>query len=319
MNNRNDERAGRRWAYIVALMVWLVFSTSAVGQDGRLSVDLASSSPRVRGNAPVQLLLRTFWNGSSIVEGHFTMRYLSDGTSVRSDCKSHDIVLTPGEQVIRLTLPSSGSSVSFGQDEIELKFVMPDNTIDLGKFPMLANPSERSMNVCVIGPTDNRSMSDAEAEVTDSMRLSSLLIPQVSARSISTAYTRWDNIDVPEQAFLFCSFDLVVLRPDGLSDLRKRQMDALLAWVRAGGSVCVMLSDEMKGTHVEFLNEIIAEQHETPFSLGTTGNFVADSLSSDDGIWMSHLELGRAAIVDLEEVPEDLDTCLLYTSDAADE
>jgi len=306
-NNHDKPGAGCFRLAMLALAAWLLISNTSFGQDGRLSVDLAGSSPRIRSNAPVQLLLKTYWNGSSIVEGHFEMQYLSDGVTRRSDCKSHDMVLTPGEQVIRLIMPSGGSSVSYGQDQVRLKFVMPDETIDLGKYPLVASPADRSMNVCVIGPTEDRNTSDAEAEVTDSMRLNALLVPTVNARSVTTLYTRWDNIDVPEQAFHFCSFDLVLVRPDGLSDLRKKQMDALLTWVRAGGSVCVMLSEDLKGTHVEFLNQLIAERHETPFALDTTGKFVPDDQSSDVGIWTSHLELGRVAIVDLEKVAPDLD------------
>ncbi len=306
MKHRSDKLANHRRRILVAVMVWLFVGSTAFGQDGRLSVDLATSSPRVRSNAPVQLLLKTFWNGSSIVEGHFEMMYFSDGVTLRSRCTSQDIVLTPGEQVIRLSLPSGGSTVSYGQDEVGLNFAMPDSTIGLGKYTLMANPSDRSMNICLIGPTEDRTVSDAEAEVTDSMRLNSLL-PEVRARSVATIHTRWDNVDVPEQAFHFCSFDLVVLRPEGLADLRKKQMDAILAWVRAGGSVCVMLSDEMKGTHVEFLNALVAEQHDAPFSLGIAGQFVSDNMSADDGIWTSHLELGRAAVVNLSEMPSGLD------------
>lgn len=301
-----------KWAHVranlgVVLLLSLSSSQSGLAQDGRLNVDLAGTTPRVRANAPVMLLLKAYWNGSSIAEGHFQVDYYSDGHMLRSETTSHEIVLTPGEQTIRLILPAAGSNISFGQDEVHLKFISKDETFDLNRYPLMSSRGERTMNVCVIGPTDRGPSTAAEDEITDSLRLGDLLVPDVVPGSVSTLFTRWDVADVPEQALQFCSFDLVLLRPEGLMDLRKKQMDGLLAWVRAGGSIAVLLPQELDGNQVGFLNQLVSESFQSPFSLDTNGRFIADENTSTDGMWSANIELGRAAIYDLAQVPTDAD------------
>ena len=291
-----------------ACLLVLLQSPLVSGQDARLNVDLAAASPRVRRNAPVTLLLKAYWNGASIAEGRFEVRYFADGQRLTSETVSHDVVLTPGEQTIRVNLPTAGSIVSFAQDEIHLKFVTEKESFDLKRYPLPFNNCFRTMNVCIVGPTDRGPTTDVETDITDSLRCGDLLASsQLSRGSVSTVFDRWDNVDVPESALHFCSFDLVVLRPEGLADLRQKQTAALLQWVRAGGSVAVLLSKNVSGHHIEFLNQLVRESHTNPFVLNTDGTLVSDESTTANGIWTAHCELGRAVIVDLDLVPNDPD------------
>ena len=247
----------RQWFAALALLCVAAGTCHThAAKDGRLSVDLAPSSPPVRANAPLQVLLKVYWNDDTIVEGNFEATLLADGQTRVAECTSGDLVLTPGGQLIRLTMPTTGSNVSFGQDQIGLKFVTAEKVIDLQPILLPGRSGTRRFSICLITP-NAATASDVEAEFRTSMRLGSILqgVTDTSRAPTSTVY--WERDDVPEQSILFCSFDVVVLSPQGFSALRQRQLQALRQWVRAGGSVCVMLPSSLESHQSEFLNDLV--------------------------------------------------------------
>lgn len=297
----------QRAIFVTFTLAASLLTSSLSAQDARLNVDLAGSSPRVRPNAPVQLVLKVYWNGTSIVEGRFEARYFAGGYDMRSETLSQEMVLTPGEQTIRMTLPSSGSTMGAGQDEVALKFITSKEVFDLKRYPVSAATAIRKSTICVIGPTDRQPTTEAELTITDTVRIGNVLADSLPRNAIPTAYSRWDNIDVPEQSLQFCCFDLVLLRPEGLVDLRQKQLTALQSWVRAGGSLAVLLPSQLEANQVTFLNELLSEAVESPFVLDTQGKLVKDTSSSKDGIWQSHAELGRVVVFDLQTVGKNLE------------
>ena len=303
--------------YVGILAIACLLTSGVVAQDeGLLSVDLAASNPRIRPNAPIILMLETYWNGSSLLEGRFEVQLYADGHQLVSETASHDIVLTPGRQLIRMVIPGTGSRVAFGQDEVAIKFVGDSKEIDLKRYPLMKGQGDRSVSVCSVGRTDARPSAESEAMVVDSLRLGDLLHPQQTQGRISTVIERWEADDVPELPLLLCSFDMLLLRPEGLADLRAKQLDAILAWTRAGGSTCVLLSDTLKGQHVDFLNQLMAESADNPFVLSTSGALVTSG-GAPPGVWEAHVELGRAAILDADRLPTDVDKLWWQTRQTA--
>ncbi len=274
----------------------LLFAACASAQDGLLTAELSDASPRVRSNAPITVLWKVFWNGSSIREGHFEMM-LSDGQRTICHSRSHDVVLSPGEQTIRLGLPTAGSFVSWNQDQVELKFVAKDHIHDLGKFPLLGRAGGRSLSICVCGPRFGQ-LDPTEDQVIRSLRFGALL--EDGQNLVSTVNTYWESDDMPSGPLYHCNFDIVVLTEQGLAELRKSQLDALLKWARAGGSVCVFPGALLETRHIDFLNDLFATAPSPPFLLDAAGKFSGDDQQKHDGMWLARCELGRAVVVDRE-------------------
>ena len=273
-------------------------SVCLAASEGILTVDPGNATPRVRSNAPVSVHWKVHWHGSSILEGHFEIAYLANQRMVAKNI-SHDLVLTPGEQTVRLGLPTAGSLMAWGQDQVAVTFVTQNQTYDLGRYPLIGRSVGRSLSVCICGSRE-RMLGAIQDELLKPLRFGLLLNEKQSP--VKTANTHWRHDDMPTSPLQYCNFDIVVLTGESLLDLRKRQLKALLDWTRAGGSVCVLLGNQLETRHLDFLHELLEDTDDPPFFLDSNGQLVIDPQDPSRGIWQSQTGLGRSAIVHLESV-----------------
>ena len=283
----------RRLFCHLAIVCSLFHFGAATGdcKDGRLSIDLAGSTPKIRSNSPVQLLLKVYWNGTSLVEGNLEITVRS-GEEVKSQTLSHDMVLTTGEQLVRVTLPSTGGP-TYTNDKIGLRFITKNHTFELPPLTLTSRPNSVNFNMGIVAPDWTSKLPDALDEQIADLHLRSIS-PNKNDRSLSFLTTRWENADLPEHPLLFCSFDLLVVTTNGFAELRKKQMVALQQWVRAGGSLCVFLSSNVESQHVEFLNQLLSQSYESPFLMDSQGRM---RVVSDAEQWRSDCELGRVVVM----------------------
>jgi hypothetical protein len=62
--------------------------------------------------------------------------------------------------------------------------------------------------------------------------------------------------EMPGTPLGYCSYDVVVLPGRGFSGMRERQLEAVEAWVRAGGGLLVAPDDRLKPYHMDFLRRV---------------------------------------------------------------
>ena len=229
---------------VLLFVLSFLFVSTAVSQNRNTEPEIkiltagpTASMPRVRSNAPIGGLWQVTSRASSILEGHFEMTY-TDGRRTLYRFRSHHMVLSPGQQVVRMVIPTAGSQPAWIEDRVELKFITEDETYELGPFPLAGRIGARSLNICVCG-TDDRKLIEPQEEMIQSLRFGKLLREEQSP--ITTMYTHWLRDDMPATPLHYCNFDIVVLTDRLFAELRQRQLDALLKWTEAGGSICVFL------------------------------------------------------------------------------
>ncbi len=103
--------------------------------------------------------------------------------------------------------------------------------------------------------------------------------------------------DLPEDPLSFCAFDVLLLADQALEKLSREQLQAILTWVRAGGSLCILPDGRMKLHHLEFLRTVFETEADVSvrFSLDDDGRL----LSGASGVTVIHrfVGLGRASLL----------------------
>ncbi len=106
----------------------------------------------------------------------------------------------------------------------------------------------------------------------DKIRLETFLPADAAVNQSATVSFDVKTTDLPSDPLTLCSFDVLVLTPTALSELRADQAGALRKWVRAGGSLCVVAGDSLEPRHADLLNDLTSELTARPkFGVGPKG------------------------------------------------
>ena len=100
--------------------------------------------------------------------------------------------------------------------------------------------------------------------------------------------------DLPENPLNLCGYDLVAIRGVNFSLLGRKQLGALEAWVRAGGSLFVAPGGVLDPHHLEFLNRFALPAETGPLGVNSQGRLMP--LPTVDRIVLARRDLGRVAV-----------------------
>ena len=244
-----------------------------------------------RSGAPRGAVVTLLWNGTALLEGDLWIEVL-DGRAVVSRTVVEDLALAPGSQAFGLLLPPASVYGDGRAVQAQLQFRTGRRTIDLAQHPCsIPGQNERVLSILyplpVVGGAGVRKLATAirpdwlnpEPQAGSYNSLRSGLCPLRPETFPST----------PEE---YCAFDVVVLAGAGVGKLRKAQLDALLAWVRAGGSLCVINPQGLSDTQQEFFTRVFGDTGgDVPLAAGPTGHLVGPRLT------LHRAALGRAALL----------------------
>lgn len=240
---------------VVALLTLLVVLTSAATVSGQVSLikaEVASTSPPVRSGAPIAVIWKLAVQSSALVEGRLEV-VVMDGPERLARSATDELVLASGEQLYRMVLPPLSTDNPLNAAEMRLRFVGTKQSIDLGTHLLrLPIPWQRMFVVAVCDPWPTRQ--NAEQHGIEQLFRFETYNPETADRTISTnvVHIRPDEL-LADPAACF-SYDLVLLKDDGLADLKEPQLRALGRWVDAGGSLCVIRGQRRLGdTQTGFL------------------------------------------------------------------
>ncbi len=283
------------------LTIVLVWPLSAV-QAG-IAASVHQVMPVSRNGAPIELDVTLRQDGEDLIEGNLelTVRY---GDRVLLRQSTEPTALGPGERTSRIMLqplPAVGLRL---QPELTLRLLTLNGPVFLGRFPLsLPNPMQRSL---VLGVVEAPARLDAPfVSAAQGLELSPFLpsSPRVLApgpdgvawMGLVTSFETVAPADLPTEPLNLCAYDVLVLLPTGFSALKAGQAEALLRWVRAGGSVCVVLGPRLASHHAAFVSAL-AGADSAPFGLDLDGNLVLPATVPTDKMSCFHVGLGRAVL-----------------------
>ncbi len=235
-------RTARTLAWAAVLLLAAAGTARAAAP---LTADLRMAAGRARTGAPMWVEVDLTNHTPGLIEGHLLLVF-RDGMQLLGRYTGWDMALGSGKQTFRVMLPQLSSEVVSQSLVIQASFVTPNGNYDLGQqWLAVADPRERACVVAVGGPGLTSAATGAllrslQLERYDPGRAAN------DARLLHTFPAAVAPEDFPINPLGYCPYDIVVLPTDAFGLVHQRQLEALLAWVRAGGSVCVMPGDETR-------------------------------------------------------------------------
>jgi len=247
----------------------------------RLQAQLVTTAARGRSHAPLPVEVTFRWSGTGLLEGRLELEFWS-GNRLLNRYHSVEIALTGGEQRFGLLLPPLPTTYD-SQVDVAMRFASTKSQFDLGKSTLfLPAASEHSM---VMGICDSIGSSDAQMlRIERRLRPSRFqtLVTESNPQAVNVSLARLAPDEMAVQPLSYCAYDLIVLTANGFADLRERQRQALLRWVRAGGSLCLFTENNPKPQEQGFLSALGKEP-------------------AVDGIQTIHAGLGRCVAINTRQ------------------
>ncbi|MCE9611367.1 MAG: hypothetical protein K8R23_14320 [Chthoniobacter sp.] len=264
----------------------LIFTVSAHADS--LRADFSPLTLRPRTNAPALFDLTLHHSGAGLLEGVVEVDFEVGDLAFRQH--TAELTLAPGRQSVRLITPPMPHQ-GYGGVEAHLRFLAKKTTLDLGRFTVVAEV--RTLRNSVVAVCDGRGTGGRDGTLWQSLRRESLFPPGVNVSNvIATAPVFLPSEDFPANPLALFAYDLVLLDGDGLAQLRERQLAALIRWVEAGGSLCVLPGRGLKDGHAEFLRTLTAATPAAVGSIGESGEWQGDDAQPR----LLHVGLGRVVL-----------------------
>ncbi len=229
-----------------------------------LTVELDPSSQLTRSQGPVPVTLKLDWAGPGLLEGRLHLNVVGDH-DLFARVVTDELYLNEGTHRYQVMLPAFSSFSSPSELTIRVTYVAGNERHAFPDSLLLRCPStwQRRLVVGVIrGPGQMEEPLDRWLNALDV----STFGPPVARNpqnlgdesSVRLVIDDLEEAEVPVDPLRCCAFDVIVVHGPALSRLSRKQVAAILAWVKAGGSVVVIPSGRMETQHLEFLQVLDA-------------------------------------------------------------
>ncbi|MEP3482489.1 MAG: hypothetical protein ABJZ55_24825 [Fuerstiella sp.] len=284
---------------IALLFISTPFS-AAVAQKPPVRMQMETMSIRGRSGAAIPVRIKLEHEGNQLLEGDLLLTvYQSEQTAsdILVNLRYEGIVLQGTDYFMQVILPpvahswnqqylitawfetADGKRISLSLDE--------DNPNEPREL-LTPFPNVRTSLVCSCsGQVDyqtpstnlkflNRTLSlnnyapEASSANLNGARGSSTNSTQAygNANEIRYYAAAWDALDLPENPLHLTCFDVVLLADRALGRLEASQLDALKAWVDAGGSLCLLADKQpLKSIHESFLKTLFESPSDPSFQI----------------------------------------------------
>lgn len=293
-------------------------------------------SIRNRSSGPLPVYIKLEYNKPQYLTGHLELQ-IYDAVDVISrddlmaSLRYEDITLAGSDYEFNIVLPPLKTAVTQNW-AVVATFVTETERIKLTSLPnkpgsaepfdlLTTSPLERGALLCSCFKDSRRQSGskyrqfleaalsldnynplykqlEEQNEQAGEVQLSGSQKMQLIGRTIIHFAGQWSSKDLPQDPLSYCAFDAVLLSDEALAALQKEQLDGLLAWVKAGGSVCIVPDAPMKPLQLEFLRKLFEQgaDNTANLSLDNEGRLLVVG-DEPDPILMSHCGLGRAVLL----------------------
>lgn len=263
--------------FVLLLVLLIAGAPSAMAvEQPPVRMTLEPVSLRTRTGGPIGLRIKLHYNRQQLLEGDLLLKIFEgrrDFGLLRATCRYDGIVLHGTDANFDVLLPPLADAFD-GSFDVEAWFETKTENIPLsaGRIVrdtpdtfnlMSSDPSRRSTILfSVSGRADPRIITSSRDFLHDI--LSPLaLIPQDRQQEITWVPASMSGTDLPENPLQLCSSDLVLITDGALSQLESSQLQALVTWTEAGGSLCLVPTDQgLTGRHLEFVRRLLPQHAE---------------------------------------------------------
>ncbi len=326
LSARGVGHAVKRCVATVISVLCLV-TASAFGQvqpasERLIEIEQSSNQPPVGMGRPIP----TWWDvnikSKSLVTGRFEFVLRHEG-KVLATLTTEELALTGPQQRIRVVLPPVNDPNEIDQLLVDVTFRGQRFTEQVGRHVLrVARMPAPTRTFVALTATARLSpkRSLERDRVQKRLALESLAVADLEGKA-QTVFASLEPPDLPQEPLAYCAYELVVLFGDEFRALKKPQLEALAAWVRAGGSVYVEPTGVLEPYHVEFLRTLTAtDARGLVFQPDSKGKLVPGTIGDEGSLFTTTIGLGRAvirveeesAITDFESEPWRRATAALW-------
>jgi hypothetical protein len=291
----------RRTVSRAAYLSVLVASTLAVAADLPLRLSVDSAAFVGRSGGPIPLRLRVEWGGAGLLEGRLAFELEDPGIDVLMTVQTDELYLTSGTHELSLLLPSLSSSGFMGELQLLPSYIDGNERFRLDPL-MLRVPSSTQRRLVVLLGEGAAIRPQPVEQLLDSLKLERLA-PMTPRWPLTTVIESRPPRDFPEDPLWLCPYEMLVLFPECWRELSTRQLEAVWAWTRSGGSLLLVVEGAGAATgrielgHVEFLERLLSREHDKPDGVAVTSSG-AIMLPEGESRWVHRSPgLGRVVVV----------------------
>ncbi len=300
------------------LLMCLTATAAAAERPPVVRMTMESMAVRGRSGGPMSVRVRLEYNRPQILEGRLVLTFY-DGFRTSGDLlltqRIEGIVLHGTDRVFHVLIPPLPEAYN-GSYEVEAWFETDSERIPLSSSRTYRDPPDPF--TILSGSTGMRSLVLASVSGSPDSRfmtgprrgLHRLLSPDmfVSRGQVRSGEVTWSPSmlsaeDLPQDPLFLCSFDVVLLCERALARSTSEQLEALLTWTKAGGSLCVVAEENgLAVRHVSFLQELLRD---APMDvlIGRDGRLM---LPRESDIPAAYVELGRCVVLPASRSVESL-------------
>ena len=290
---------------IFRIVSCIVLMTSATfGQQKPITIESSTIQPSVTLGRP----MLTWWDvkiqGSGLVVGKFRFAVKSEGY-LFATVETDELTLNGPEQRIRVMLPAIDCAQMIDRLYVDISFEGKKYSGNLGQQILRVPFSSKTVFMSLVGESRTvRKRSPQRDKILDRLRFENLIPETTNSRGteneseyVKTIFASIDPVDFPSEPLAYCGFDVVVLMNEEFRNLRRPQLQGLLAWIKAGGSLYIEPQGVLEPYHLEFLRNLASNNpQEIVFQLDETGRIPFDTVSPDQAAIAIESGLGNAII-----------------------
>jgi hypothetical protein len=286
---------GLRWVIVILL------SGSQVNAAGPLRLKLSTVTSNIRSDAPLSLNVHLDWASPELLEGRLELSCY-DGEKLLHRSVESEVALFAGDRHSRTILPPMSLSRDLSALTVRARFLRDTSDLDLGSFELRVPVYwGRSFVIGVLVPHENARVAGS-AELGQSLRLDQLGGMDNSVRHLVSIASQITPEDLRASGLGLFSFDVLALTRPGFKALSQDQLDAIGAWVEAGGSLFVIVDSTNSAAQTKFLNRIAGLPDNDPGMLFGPDIIPPGGVNDrGDRLRMYRAGLGRSVILQADE------------------
>jgi hypothetical protein len=302
MNSK--QRARQSYAGPAAILLLLVVAFAAPNTcradaktEGPLSGKVELRFQRCRNGAPIPVVWEILWDEKAIIEGSLDFDIFDDSNQLLGRFQMPDLVLSPGKNVFTGMFPAMTVYSRSAPVNVRARFTSGKRTFEIDEQSLrVPNKFAQWFNVGLVSGGSTKSSRD-ETRALDEIRWERLLPTTDATDRSTTTNIDLDTPSLPVEPLALCNFDVLVLLPTALVEIRDEQLACVKKWVLAGGSLCVVAGGGLSPRHATIVNDLTAESsaHE-PFVVDHQG-FLATGQAGEGEITSARLGLGRVVVL----------------------
>jgi hypothetical protein len=287
-----------------ALMLVMLSATAAIAQEKPLVVESSTIQPSVALGRPMLSWWDVKIRGSGLLTGKIQFLLKSEN-QLLAIAETEDLTLNGPEQRIRVLLPAIDPGLALDRINVQIAFQGKNFSGTVSDQILRIPFSTKKVFVGLVGESRLvRKNSPKRAELLDNLKFENLL-PNASIdrkveddqELLKTFFAMVDPTDFPAEPMSYCSYDLVVLTGDEFRTLRKAQLEALLAWIKAGGSLYVEPNGVLEAWHVDFLKGLVeGDPQQLVIQPDSTGKILPETIGVDQPVALVQCGIGLGAI-----------------------